>query len=536
MGSRSALATLLVAGAGMLCAALFAPAAGGQAPAAQCGTTHWVGAWAADPAGTLGAGFADQTLRMVLTPHVGGSQLRIHLSNRFGPKPVAFNHAAIGLRQSGAGIVPGSSHQVTFGGQLGVIVPAGADAVSDPVSMTVAPFQDVAVSLYLMSPTGPATGHYIARERSYLTGRSAGDHTGDEGAGAFVGSTTTTDYLDGVDVLGPAGVGAAVLFGDSVTDGYENAGPGSSEEQGGIDLDHRYPDYLARRLVAEPGGQRLSVVNAGISGNRLLADGQGTAAGRSGLSRLDPDVLGVPGVTDAIVLEGINDIALLASANQVETALHQAVDHLHAGGLHVLLGTIPPAGTGLLNLGTLLPAIYIDSSANAVRLAVNTWIRSGASGADGVVDFDKALRSATLPNELNPDLDSGDHVHPSYLGYKRMADSIDLSSLRGGQCAAASGRAATTLRVRVAARTGRRLHVSGSLTGAGAGCAGTQVTVRILHGGKTVLKRRLRVTAGCVFSATPSVRARGRMEVRESFAGSSGLLPTKARAVFVRMR
>ncbi|MCA1689879.1 MAG: GDSL-type esterase/lipase family protein, partial [Actinobacteria bacterium] len=431
MGSRSALATLLTAGAAILGAAVLAPGARGQSPAAQCGTTHWIGAWGADPGGTLGAGFADQTLRMILTPHVGGAQLRIHLSNRFGPQPVAFNHVTIALRQAGAGIVPGSSHPVTFAGQLGVIVPAGADAVSDPVSMTVAPFEDLAVSLYLRGPTGPASGHYIARERSYLTGRSAGDHAGDDGPGAFVGSTTTTDYLDGVDVLGPAGVGAAVLFGDSLTDGYENAGPGSTEEQGGIDLGHRYPDYLARRLLAAPGGQRLSVVNAGISGNRLLGDGQGSAGGPSGLSRLDPDVLGVPGATDAVVLEGINDIALLASANQVESGLHQAVDHLHAGGLHVLLGTIPPAGTGLLSLGTLLPAIYIDSSANAVRVAVNAWIRSGSTGADGIVDFDRALRSATLPNELNPQFDSGDHVHPSYLGYSRMADTIDLASLRG---------------------------------------------------------------------------------------------------------
>ena len=470
MGSRSALAALLAAGAGILGAAVFAPGASGQAPSAECGTTHWVGAWAADPGGTLGAGFADQTLRMILTPHIGGSQLRIHLSNRFGPKPVSINHVAIAVRQSGAAIIPGSSHQVTFGGQLGVIVPVGADVASDPVSMTVAPFEDLAVSLYLMSPTPPATGHYIARERSYLTGRSAGDHTGDEAAGAFVGSTTTTDYLDGVDVLGPAGVGTVVTFGDSVTDGFENAGPGMGEEQGGIDLDHRYPDYLARRLVAEPGGQRLSVVNAGISGNRLLADGQGTAAGRSGLSRLDPDVLGVPGVTDAIHLDrrlrlrdddrgGVSGVVIVAGRIRERPRRRAA---RHVGELRAQIQTVQ------------------RSSANAVRLAVNAWIRSGASGADGVVDFDKALRSATNANELNPGFDSGDHVHPSYLGYQRMANTIDLTSLRGGQCAAAAPRAATTLRLRAAARSGQRLHVSGSLGGVGAGaCAATKVTVRV---------------------------------------------------------
>jgi lysophospholipase L1-like esterase len=526
----TAVTAALVAAAVSMAAAA-APARGdGVVTAAVCGTTHWVGAWAADPSGTLGGGFADQTLRVILTPHIGGSQLRVHFSNRYGPKPVTFTRASVALRQTGAALVAGSSRPLSFAGQPGVTVPAGGDVVSDPAPMTFAAFQDLAVSLYLADPTGPATGHFVGRERSYATARSGGDHTADEAAGAFVASTATVIYLDAVDALAPAEVGAAVLFGDSVIDGYESSGPSGAEEQGGIDLNHRFPDYLARRLAAQPGGPRLSVLNAGISGNRLLVDAHQTGGGASGLNRLDADAAGVAGATDAIVLEGINDIGGQASVEQVTGALAEIVVRLHARGLRVLLGTITPAGTGLLNVGSLLLPVYVGTPGNLVRLAVNSWIRNGATGADGFVDFDAALRAAALPNQLDPRYDSGDHVHPNYLGYSRMAENVDLSALRGAQC---GPRLPTKLRVGARDRS-RRLRVSGSLlTTATAACAGASVTVRALRGPHTILKRRLPVTPACHFAATRPSMARGRIEVRVSFAGSPTLLPTHARSVFL---
>ena len=534
MGRRRAGLAGLIAALWLIAAGVVVTAgARAQAALPPCGSTHWVAAWTADPSGALGPGSSDQTLRIVLTPHIGGGEVRVHVSNRFGQKPVSINHASIGLRQSGASLVPGSAQQLTFGGQLGVVVPVGGEAISDPAPLSFGPFQDLAVSLYVLAPTGPATGHYTARERSYSTARSAGDHSADPGASAFAAQTTSTEYVDAVDVLEPAAMGAVVAFGDSITDGYESSGVSGSEDQSGIDANQRFPDYLARRLLAQPGGPRLSVLNAGISGNRLLVDGQQSLAGMAGLARLDSDVLGVAGVTDAIVLEGINDIALLASANQMEVALKQVVDRLHAQGIHVLLGTLTPAGTGLLNLGNLLPSIFIDSSANMVRVAVNAWIRSGSSGADGVLDFDGALRGSAQPNELNLNLDSGDHVHPSSSGYSRMADAVDLSSLRGAQCAPAPPAVATQLRVRARASTAGRLRVTGTLTGGGPACAGTLVTIRALHGGHALFTRRVRVDGRCAFVLTRRIAARGRIEVRASFAGTAALLASHARRVFV---
>jgi lysophospholipase L1-like esterase len=342
---------------------------------------------------------------------------------------------------------------------------------------------------------------------------------------------TTVPYVDAVDVLAPASVGAMILFGDSITDGYVTAGAAGGEDQSAIDANQRYPDFLARRLLAQPGGPRLSAVNAGISGNRLLADGTTALAGPSAPDRLRPDVIGVSGVADVIVLEGINDINGGVSAQQVEDGLAGIVARLHAAHVRVLLGTIIPAGTGLLNLGSLT---YLDSPINMVRVAVNAWIRSGASGADGVVDFDAALRGAAQPNVLDPAYDSGDHVHPNSQGYRQMADAVDLSRLGVSACAASTTPRATKLRVRahVAAKA---LRVSGNLTAAAAiDCTGSGVTLRALHAGRTIFKQHLRLTPACRFAATRRISARGRIEVRVSFGGTPALLASHAGSVFPR--
>ena len=505
--------------------------AAAQAPLPQCATTHWVAAWTADPSGALGGGYDDQTLRLILTPHLGGDHVRVHLSNRLGAAPVTFAGAAIALRQAGAALVPGSTRRLSFAGRADVTVPVGAEAISDPVAFSFSAFDDLAVSLYLAAPTGPATGHLIARQRSYATAPAAGDHAADESAGAYVDSTTSVDYVDAVDVLAPAAVGAAVLFGDSLTDGYQG-NPAGAESQAGIDGNQRYPDDLARRLLATAVGPRLSVLNAGVSANQLRGGGPASAGGTSGLGRLDDDAIGVSGVTDVIVLEGINDIAVMANSGQVSDALSQVIARLHARDLHVLLGTIPPAGTGLLSL---LPGVYIDSGANAVRLAVNAWIRSRASGADGVIDFDAALRGAAQPNELDPNLDSGDHIHPNDEGYRRMAAAVDLTQLAGARCTQA--RIATTLHVRARGAAARRLRLTGALaTAAPADCTGLRLTVRALRAGRTIFKRHLPLAASCRYAATESTPASGRIEVRVSFPGSPVLLSAHARPAYARVR
>ena len=221
-----------------------------------------MGAWGAAPA-SAGAGFQDQTLRMVLAPHAGGRVARVRLTNRFGTGPVTFGAVRLARRAAGAAILAATSRTVTFRGRTSVTVAGGADVVSDPVRLRVRAFQDLAVSVFVAGPSGPATTHPVASEAAtYL---AAGDRTRDHDGAAFGPPTGSWPFLAGVDVRAPGRAGAVVAFGDSITDGFQStiARPAGAR-------DTRWPDVLARRLLAAH--RPLAVVNEGISGNRVRLD------------------------------------------------------------------------------------------------------------------------------------------------------------------------------------------------------------------------------------------------------------------------
>ncbi len=211
-----------------------------------------------------------------------------------------------------------------------------------------------------------------------------------------------------------------VAFGDSITEGA-----GAVEDQG---RPVRYPDRLAARLRAAPGGGAPpAVVNAGISGNRLLADG----VGPKGLARFERDVLARPGVTHVLIMIGINDIGFSMpegaagpvrgqpSAEEITAGLQSLIRQAEARGVRVLRGTLPP----------FKGASYWSREKEARREAVNRWIRSRRDVA-AVVDFDAALRDPADPQALKAVYDSGDHLHPGNAGYAAMAAAVDLRALR----------------------------------------------------------------------------------------------------------
>jgi lysophospholipase L1-like esterase len=383
---------------------------GGGSPTAACGTPTWVGTWSADPSDAVDLGIVDQTSRTMLTANLGGERVRVRLSNRFGAAPVTFAAASVALREgAGAGLVPGSRRALTFGGAATVTVATGADVVSDPVGLKVSPSSDLAVSLFARGATGPATEHAVGQQTSFFTPPGSGDHTGDDGGGAFTLPTQARYFVSGVDVQKTEPVGAVVALGDSITDGF--GGPPDGRD--------RYPDFLSRRLLAA--GRRLASVNAGIGGNHVLSDGP-AMDGPSALHRLAVDVIDEPGVSDVIVLEGVNDIAAQQSAAAVIAGLGQIVSRLHAAGLGVQLGTLLPFDG---------PA---GSPAEQEREQINKWIRGPSTGADGVIDFDAAVRDPTDLLRLAPAADSGDHLHPSAAGRRAMAQAVDLGALRAASC------------------------------------------------------------------------------------------------------
>ncbi|MGI8802433.1 MAG: GDSL-type esterase/lipase family protein [Solirubrobacteraceae bacterium] len=391
-------------------------AAAPRAATAACSAPAWVAAWAADPSDGMNPGIVDQTARTILTANLAGDTVRVHLSNRFGAGPVKFGAASVGLAAgAGPGLVAGSRRPLTFGGAASVTVARGADAVSDPVSLHLDPSSDVAVSVFAAGATGPATEHALGQQTSFFSPPGSGDHTAEDGGGAFTIPTRARYFVSGVDVRATSAVGLVVAMGDSITDGF--GGPPDGHD--------RYPDFLAKRLA----GRSLSVANAGISGNHVLSDGPGQA-GPSALHRLAADVLGAPGASDVIVLEGVNDIGRQAPADRVIAGLGEIVSRLHTAGLGVQVATLTPFGSAAAPKAPL-------AAAEASRAQVNRWIRAGAGGADGTADFDAAVRDPVHLSRLAPRYDSGDHLHPNAAGRRALAGAVDVAGLRGASCKAA---------------------------------------------------------------------------------------------------
>jgi lysophospholipase L1-like esterase len=396
----------LLAAVGPVPAAVVAKPPGAATMAAPEQPARWVGTWEAaqvapGASGLSHAGFADQTVRDIVYLSVGGSEIRLRISNVFGTRPLRIGDMRVALHATGARITPSSSRRVTFGGKYQFTIPVGEQELSDPVALRVGAGQSLAVSIFVRDASGPATWHPAAMTTSYYSTR--GDHTA-AGARAYPHAIGAWYFLDGVDTVNPAVCGAVVTLGASTTDGVGST-PGANE---------RYPDDLARRLLKLPQGLRLSVLNAGISGNQLLAGG-GTS-GPSALSRFDRDVLEQSGVRVVIIWEGTNDIGDHPdmTAGRLIAGYLRLIAAAHARGIAVVGATLQPDEG----------AHYYSARGNRVREEVNRWIRT--SGAfDAVADFDAVLRDPGDPARQRSAYNSGDHLHPDDAGYEAIADSID---------------------------------------------------------------------------------------------------------------
>lgn len=378
---------------------------------------HWVRSWgvamqAPDDPVTFPDSykeFRDVTIRQIVRPSLGGDSFRVWISNSYGKRALVVGKASIAHGTGQAKTRAGSDVALTFNGRPSISIPPGVSIQSDPVAFTAKAFDRVAVSLYLPgSLVGAGSSvHPDARATGYVLG--TGDFTA-SAAPSIAEKVLARFYLSGLDVEARDDAGAIVAIGDSITDGALST----------PDANRRWPDILAERLAGQRGAP-LAVVNMGLSGNRMLHDWIGPSA----LSRFDRDVLAVPGVRYVLVLEGINDIGGAnylgrpeeqVSAEAMIGALAQLRDRAHAHGLKIAAGTLTPMG------GT-IPE-YDTPEGEAKRQAVNAWLRAG-NGFDAILDFDAAVRDPSAPHRLLPIYDSGDHLHPSDAGYRKMAESID---------------------------------------------------------------------------------------------------------------
>lgn len=393
-------------------AALLALASPGAAAGPDAGA-GWVSVWTTSPQAASGT-FTDQTLRLIVSPRGAGSTLRLRLTNRYASSPVTFADVHVGRRAQGAALVAGSNRRVTFGGEPTVTVPAGETAISDPVRLDVRPFEDLAVSIRVDGTTGPAPVHLLASQTSYLTPPGASARGDEEDGGAYTQTTMSLYYLAAVDVRAGRTDGAIGVIGDSITDGVAST----------PDTDRRWPDVLQRRLLAEPRLARLTVLNAGISGNQVTRDH--VAFGDAAVNRIGPDLLELSGLRAVVFLEGINDVAgntpPRASAAEIIDGYRSLIAAAREHGLPVMALTLTPTAPN-----PNLPG-HTDEQAVAVRREVNQWLRSSGE-LDAVFDAEAALADPDGSGVLAAAFDIGDGLHPNDAGMQAIAESVDLATL-----------------------------------------------------------------------------------------------------------
>jgi len=418
---------LRAAARGILAMALMVGLAVSRALAQPADSGGWIDTWSASPQPVWGPDFfvpvgiprslRNQTIRQIARVSLGGDRVRIELSNVYGKQPTLIGAAHVALVGNGVAAAPGSDRALTFSGRPFVVIPPGAEVLSDPVELSVAPFTSLAISLFLPEITPTTTWHNDARQTAYISGE--GNFTGEP---EFKPAQTIQSrlFLSGVMVDAPSGSRSVVMFGDSITDG-DSSTP---------DANHRWPDFLAERL--NKAGAKVAVLNEGISGARVLRDRMGDNA----LARFDRDVLSHPHVDAVVLMMGINDIGWpdtmlvpkgepAPAAEDIIAGYQQLVARAHAHNIRIIGATLTPFEDTFH--GNPLYGYYSEAK-EAKRQAVNQWIRS--SGAfDGVIDFDAATRDPNNSRHLRAEFDSGDHLHPQDTGYKAMADSVDLDIL-----------------------------------------------------------------------------------------------------------
>lgn len=385
----------------------------------------WIATWGAAPLPPTSAmgpfpatpSFENQTIRQIVRVGMGGQRIRIRFTNEYGAKTLHIGAARVALVDDKGNIQPGTDHAVLFSGQPSTLIPPASPFLSDPVDLPVKALGSISISLFLPEQTGQCTCHQSGMQKAFVSGK--GDFTNKP----FTPKDTTEvrAFISEVDVETASSGHAVVVLGDSISDGI-----GST-----VDANHRWPDLLANRLNAQD-GQSWGMVNMGISGNQVLSDG----AGQSALARFDRDVGSVPGARTVIVFEGVNDLGVGLSkpegpfaqimkawapsgpvtAARMIAGYRQLIARAHRKGMYVIGATITPYGG----------AAYYSTEGEAVRQAINTWIRTGHE-FDGVIDFDAAIRDPRNPSQIKEGFHAGDHLHGSDAGYDAMAAGIDLS-------------------------------------------------------------------------------------------------------------
>lgn len=377
---------------------------GDGAGGSDSGEPHWVGTWATanqitEDNNLPPTALANNTLRQIVRVSIGGSELRVRISNEYGTTPVTLSAVHVAKATTGASIDTASDVGLTFAGSASVTIPAQQFATSDPFDFELAPLSKVALTIAFGAQSGNVTGHPGSRTTSYI-------QTGNQVSAASLSGTTTDHwyFISGIDVMADASTHAIAILGDSITDGRGSTTNGNN----------RWPDLLAERLQADASKKKVAVLNLGIGGNRLLTGGLGP----TGLARFESQIIDQPGVKWVMVLEGVNDIGEDASAADIIGGYEQIVSQARAAGLAIYgIPILPFAGSS-----------YDSQAHQTVRTGVNTWINM-TGNFDAAIPMDEAVSDGATPPGLQPAYydSNSDKLHLGPAGNQKLADTVDLS-------------------------------------------------------------------------------------------------------------
>ncbi len=351
-----------------------------------------------------------QSFRMIVHPSTGGDRLRLTFSNRYGDRPLVLKNvsAALRLLPTGPGIDDASRTAVMFAGQPQVTIPAGGEVTSDSVELAWTFGDDIAVSFYAPGPTGPMSWHAEAFAVQYLSPPGAGDVSDDPTGAMLTGVERGWFFLRGLDAQkDTAPQYSMAIFGDSITDGFA----------GTPELNHRYPDFLARRL--QDAGIDVGVVNVGINSNKVLSGG--VLEGEAGIARFDSDVIQRSGVRSVFILLGTNDLSSGVAAEVVYAGLVDLARQAHTAGICTLVSTILPRNDPPFPFG------WDAASEEPQRQTLNQLILS-SSDFDAVADVASAMANPLFPDQpLQAYFVEG--LHPNSVGMQALAQAIPLEPL-----------------------------------------------------------------------------------------------------------
>ncbi|MNQ14989.1 GDSL-like Lipase/Acylhydrolase [compost metagenome] len=387
-----------------LCVTLGAPAVA----TAQVWVPSWLASpmpWRNEPAAN-GAQplLTNVTLRQDLLMASAATAVRVRFSNELGEGPLVIGRAEAGLKGE-------ASRPLQFGGAAHAAIPPGGFALSDPLAVAVPAYAELTVSAYLPEETRPAVRLGPVRI-------AAGDAAPADDAPLLRGQGVVSAVLAERPTT-PAAV--IVAIGDSITEG------GSTT----LGAHRAWPHQLGRRLEETCPGAFV-VVNAGIGGNMVASDGRSPAL----VSRLERDVLAMPGVTHVVLMAGLNDVRQKGAArdrpgagvDEVAAGYRQAAQVLQSHHIKVIGGVLTP----ILASPVAEPAIPGPTTEDK-RRSLNALIRQGEI-FDGVIDFEAALDDPARPGRIRAGAHREDGYHPNDEGHRLMAEAIDADVFAPNIC------------------------------------------------------------------------------------------------------